>query len=153
MALSAFPLCCCHVQDALALEYAAEEWKSEKNMVLASVDGDGRSLEFCAPEYKSDIMVVLKAVRNNGFGARDPRAMEVIRRTGISSIMKIFNGYSTEPIPGQPRWGEELDFKEEKRQKEYKAKRLRQLGARAARRDLGNVLPVSPPHGEQSGGG
>ena len=123
------------------MEYAADEWQAEKNMVLAAVDGDGRALEFCAPEYKSDIIVVLKAVRNNGYSARDPRAMQVIRKTGIASIMKIFDGYSREPDPGQPRWGEELDFKEKKRQMEYKAKRLRQLGARAARRDLGTVLP------------
>ena len=53
-------------QNGLALEYATDEMKNDKDVVLAAVQNYGRALEYASDELKNDKDVVMAAVRNDG---------------------------------------------------------------------------------------
>jgi len=48
------------------LEFASDQFKSDKDVVLEAVKQDGYSLEFAAEHLKSDKDVVLEAIKQDG---------------------------------------------------------------------------------------
>ena len=52
---------------AEALEFAADEFKADREFVLAAVQSHRQSLGFAAEEFKSDREIVLAAVQNTGW--------------------------------------------------------------------------------------
>ena len=65
--------------------------RSDRNMVLTAVSQDGRALEYAPEELKLDKTIVLTAVRSNGYGCRDARALEVISKCGFRAIGTVFS--------------------------------------------------------------
>eukprot|EP00971_Amphidinium_carterae_P025548 503982-Amphidinium_carterae.1 len=53
-----------------ALQYAAEEYKGDREIVLAAVQKDGRALEHAAEECKRNREIVLAAVQQDGTALR-----------------------------------------------------------------------------------
>ena len=51
-------------KDGLALQHAADEFKSDRGIVLAAVHSDGWALEYASDEFKSDPEIVLIAKAN-----------------------------------------------------------------------------------------
>jgi len=57
-------------QDGIALEYAADHLKSDREVVMTAVRQDGVSLEYAADHLKSDREVVMTAVSVMGYALR-----------------------------------------------------------------------------------
>ena len=53
-------------QNGVALEYASEELRTDREVVLAAVHQNGVALEYASQELRTDREVVLAAVRQNG---------------------------------------------------------------------------------------
>ena len=56
-------------QNGLALEYASDELKNDKEVVLAAVKQYGRALEYASDRLKDDKEVVLAAIEKYGYAS------------------------------------------------------------------------------------
>ena len=78
-------------QDGRALEFASEEPRGHRDVVLEAVKQDGRALEFASEEPRGHRDVVLEAVKQNGAALRYATNREVVLEAAASVGFEDFD--------------------------------------------------------------
>jgi hypothetical protein len=88
-------------RDGSALQYASEEFKTDREIVLAAVNSDGSSLEYAAEHFKSDREIVLAAVMNSRRGSALKYAADHFKSDREIVLAAVMNS---------SRWGDALEY-------------------------------------------
>jgi hypothetical protein len=82
-------------QNGLALEYASDDLKNDREVVLAAVQQNGLALEYASDDLKNDREVVLAAVQQDGF-ALEYASTNLQDDKEVVNIASQQNPFSTE---------------------------------------------------------
>ena len=68
-------------QNWIALKYTSEEFKNDKDIVLAAIEQDGHALEYASEELQNNKDIVLEAVKQYGYSSEELRNKDIVLAT------------------------------------------------------------------------